>query len=76
MTKNSDIALNRERRIFLNGDERQSGAAALSLSGAFIVVGRTVSADGGERFVKHCAISRRPNFEAFWPGFLETVKGK
>jgi hypothetical protein len=47
----------------------------LSLSGAFIAVGRAVSTDRGERFVRHCAISRRPSFEAFWPGFLGNLKG-
>ena len=61
--------INRERRIFLNGDKRQSGAAALSLSGAFIAVARAVSADGGERFVKHCAISRNAISKLFGPAF-------
>src|SRR6202047_1469865 len=42
-------------------------ARSLSLGGPF--------ADGGERFVRHCALSRRPSFEAFWPGFLGNLKG-
>lgn len=43
MTKKQYVPLNRELRIFPNGDERQPGAA-LSLSGTFIVVGRALSA--------------------------------
>jgi hypothetical protein len=23
--------------------------------------------------MRHCAISRRPSFEAFWPGFLAEI---
>jgi hypothetical protein len=76
MTKNSNVPPNRERRSFMKGDERQSGAAALSLSGAFIVVGLAVSPVEESASRDIARFREGAASQHFGPAFLETKKAK